>query len=97
MVIHSCFIVSVLCLYNYHSLGDTMLPKTCPILTGICYRPHRQYNLFLFLELPFNEGNYFSNTLSSLLGDFNTNILVPSITMFLLMLFIILNVNFCSK
>ena len=70
--------------------AEVLLPKTRPILTGICYRPPRQCDFYELLELSFNEGNDFSECI--LLGDFNTNVLVPSNNnnLCLLMLFVIL-------
>ena len=65
-------------------------------MTRICYRLQRQCNFSELLELPFNEGNDFNNTITSWLGDFNTDILVPCIKKILLMLFIILKVDFSN-
>ena len=45
-------------------------------MTGICYRPPRQCDFYELLELSFNEANDFSECIR--LGDFNTNVLVPS-------------------
>ena len=44
-------------------------------MIGICYKPPRQCDFYELLELSFNEGNDFSECI--LLGDFNTNVLVP--------------------
>ena len=59
--------------------AEVLLPKTRPILTGICYRPPRQCDFCELLELSFNEGS-----------DVSECILLVAI--FLLMLFVILNV-----
>ena len=37
--------------------AEVLLPKTRPILTGICYRPPRQSDFFDLLELSINEGH----------------------------------------
>ena len=52
--------------------AEVLLPKTRPILTGICYRPPRESDFFDVLELSINEGQCI------LLGDFNTDILLPT-------------------
>ena len=58
------------------SVWAEVLPKTRPILIGICYRLPRQCDFYELLELSFNEGNDFSKC--NQLGDFNTKVLVPS-------------------
>ena len=55
--------------------SEVLLPKTRPILTGICYRPPKQSDFVDLLELSFNEGHSFNEYI--LLGDFNTDILLP--------------------
>ena len=57
--------------------AEVLLPKTRHILTGICYRPPRQSDFFDLLELSFKEGHIFNECI--LLGDFNTDILLPTI------------------
>ena len=56
--------------------AEVLLPKTRPILTGICYRPPRQSDFFDLLELSINEGHCLNECI--LLGDFNTDILLPT-------------------
>ena len=56
--------------------AEVLLPKTRPILTGIFYWPPRQCDFYELLELSFNEGNDVIECI--LLGEFNTNVLVPS-------------------
>ena len=55
---------------------EVLLPKTRPILTGICYRPPRQSDFFDILELSINGGHCLNECI--LLGDFNTDILLPT-------------------
>ena len=51
---------------------DLLLPKTRPILVGVCYRPPTQTNFYSALDLCFNQSNELETII---LGDFNTNML----------------------
>ena len=52
---------------------DILLPKTKPILTGICYRPPKDNNFYINLENILAPKVSFQNELLTL-GDFNTNV-----------------------
>ena len=52
-----------------------ILPKTRPILTGVCYRPPKQGDFFDLLEQSCSQINDFMEMEIVLMGDFNTNIL----------------------
>ena len=75
--------------------AEVLLPKTRPILTGICYRPPRQSDFFDVLELSINEGHCLNECI--LLGDFNTDILLPTNNVLVNALRIILNMLLVSN
>ena len=52
---------------------DILLPKTKPILTGICYRPPKDNNFYINLETILAPTVSFQNELL-ILGDFNINV-----------------------
>ena len=54
---------------------EILLPKTRPILTGVCYRPPKQMGFYERLEKACEGGNSFITCETVLLGDFNTNII----------------------
>ena len=54
---------------------DILLPKTRPILVGVCYRPPKQCDFYELLEQSCNEGNGFTEFECVILGDYNTNVI----------------------
>ena len=64
---------------NIHDLEsvwiELILPKTRPILTGVCYRPPKQGHFYDLLEQSCSQINDFMEMEIVLMGDFNTNIL----------------------
>ena len=53
---------------------NILLPKTKPILVGVCYRPPTQFNFYKLLEELLETVS--PNTEFILLGDFNTDSLI---------------------
>ena len=53
---------------------DILLPKTKPILCGVCYRPPKQLNFYDLLESLFLECSSVNENESVILGDFNTDV-----------------------
>ena len=53
---------------------DILLPKTGPILIGVCYRPPKQMEFYELLEKLCDNGNSFVKYETVILGDFNTNV-----------------------
>ena len=53
--------------------AELYLPKTKPILVGVCYRPPKQMDFFSLLEQSCLNCNNFSNSECIILGDFNTD------------------------
>ena len=60
---------------------NILLPKTKPILVGVCYRPPTQFNFYKLLEESLET--VFPNTEFILLGDFNTALSNKNMTCFL--------------
>lgn len=58
--------------------SEIILPKTRPILVGVCYRPPKQNNFYELSEMVCNECNNFKKYELILLGDFNTNVQMPA-------------------
>lgn len=52
---------------------DVLLPKSKPILFGVCYRPPEQYNFFNVFEDSLINTERFSDFETIILGDFNAN------------------------
>ena len=55
---------------------EVLLPKTPPILTGVCYRPPKQNDFYELLEQSCAGGHIFVEHEIILLGDFNTNVML---------------------
>ena len=53
---------------------EILLPKTRPILIGVCYRPPKQMEFYELLEKLCDNGNSFVKYETVILGDFNTNV-----------------------
>ena len=53
---------------------NILLPKTKPILVGVCYRPPNQNNFYSYLEDMCSNANGFLNNEVIITGDFNTNV-----------------------
>ena len=54
---------------------ELLLPKSRPILTGVCYRPPNQMDFYECLERDCDSGGNLVDIDTVVLGDFNTNIL----------------------
>ena len=52
---------------------ELFLPKTKPILVGVCYRPPTDTNFYELLELACNNCSHFYQNECILFGDFNTD------------------------
>ncbi len=53
--------------------AEILMPKSKPILTGTCYQPPKQKNIYELLEQSCIASDSFMETESILIGDFNTN------------------------
>ena len=74
--------------------AEVLLPKTRPILTGICYRPPRQSDFFDVLELSINDGHCLLNVSFLVILIL---IYCCQLTMFWSMLCVILNMLLVSN
>ncbi len=59
---------------------DVILPKTKPILIGMCYRPPKDNNFYNKLETQLSNSPHFVQQEMYLLGDFNTDVSTNSNT-----------------
>ena len=57
---------------------EIQLPKTKPIVAGVCYRPPKQNDFYELLESVCIDSNVLKERECIVLGDFNTNLLLTT-------------------